>query len=273
MSSDNELERSQCPECGSVFNSVTGMRIHYGKSHDGSIAGEPAECHYCGETFRRRKNELKKREKNFCSQECQAEWRSENFTGEDNPAWKGGPIETGCAACGTTIEVMRAKYYAYNRHFCSGECSGEWFSENHSGPDHTNYKGKITADCAYCGEMVSRYPSRSNRHDRFFCSRDCLAKWQSENWSDVPDDGRKYGHLWYIQRRKAIKRDGEVCQECGLSNAKHREKYGVSLTVHHIKPARNFDTPEEAHQLNNLVTLCSSCHRKREPIIPTSEGY
>jgi predicted HNH restriction endonuclease len=37
------------------------------------------------------------------------------------------------------------------------------------------------------------------------------------------------------------------------------------LPVHHIKPFREFDHPEEANKPENLIGLCQSCHMKREP--------
>jgi predicted HNH restriction endonuclease len=34
--------------------------------------------------------------------------------------------------------------------------------------------------------------------------------------------------------------------------------------VHHITPIRDFDTPEEANTLDNLITLCEPCHAQWE---------
>lgn len=93
-----------CPTCDrDDFDSETGVKIHHVQAHGESIAGVEAECVNCGETFRGKRSRIANRQRTFCSPECQHEWRSENFTGESNPAWSGGNVETECAACGEEI--------------------------------------------------------------------------------------------------------------------------------------------------------------------------
>lgn len=56
---------------------------------------------------------------------------------------------------------------------------------------------------------------------------------------------------WKSARRAVIARDDGRCQACGVEDGLH---------VHHIEPVRNFPDPNDAHYLENLVTLCSTCH-------------
>src|SRR5260370_16594729 len=51
-------------------------------------------------------------------------------------------------------------------------------------------------------------------------------------------------------RKQVLDRDGWKCQDCGSSNDLH---------VHHLRPRSKLghDAPE------NLITLCSSCHRRQ----------
>lgn len=58
------------------------------------------------------------------------------------------------------------------------------------------------------------------------------------------------------QRFNALKRDDWSCQECGTNLTRKRAE------VHHKKPARKYDNPEEANRLDNLVSLCAECHEK-----------
>lgn len=73
----------------------------------------------------------------------------------------------------------------------------------------------------------------------------------------------EYGPLWREQREKAIERDGE-CVRCGMSREEHKEAIGRDITVHHLRKARKFEDLEDAHDLDNLITLCLPCHQAVE---------
>jgi 5-methylcytosine-specific restriction endonuclease McrA len=53
-----------------------------------------------------------------------------------------------------------------------------------------------------------------------------------------------------------LERDNYTCQECGRVGKSG--KGGYSLHVHHKMPVRLGGT----HTLDNLVTVCASCHKK-----------
>ncbi|BAM46340.1 HNH endonuclease [Amphibacillus xylanus] len=73
------------------------------------------------------------------------------------------------------------------------------------------------------------------------------------------------GWLWL--REKALERDNYECQECkrnGLvtidSKKVEGKKKEIVLNVHHIKEIETH--PDLALELDNLETLCVSCHNK-----------
>ncbi len=68
------------------------------------------------------------------------------------------------------------------------------------------------------------------------------------------------GKDWDTIKLKARERDGFECQECGLTEEEHMEKYKQPLQVHHINPYRK----SKDNSLENLVTVCCVCHRKLE---------
>ncbi|GAB4474086.1 MAG: hypothetical protein Kow00124_13760 [Anaerolineae bacterium] len=75
-----------------------------------------------------------------------------------------------------------------------------------------------------------------------------------------------YGPNWKQQREAARQRDGCRCRQCGAP-----ESPGRQHDVHHIRPFRDFgyvpgrnENYLEANQLDNLLTLCPSCHRAAE---------
>ncbi len=75
-----------------------------------------------------------------------------------------------------------------------------------------------------------------------------------------------YGPDWPAQRKRALVRDGHRCRRCGAP-----ERAGREHDVHHRKPFRMFgylpgvnDLYKRANRLENLITLCPTCHRRAE---------
>ena len=72
------------------------------------------------------------------------------------------------------------------------------------------------------------------------------------------------GGEWGVKRRKVLKRDDNACRYCGISDSELGEGGGNGLHVHHIAPRKQFDDPQKANKLENLITLCPSCHKRWE---------
>ena len=74
---------------------------------------------------------------------------------------------------------------------------------------------------------------------------------------------REYENRFGGNREKAIQRDKDKCVVCGLTRKKHKQLYGVDITVNHInQKGRNSDNPD--HRLENLETPCLRCHGVKE---------
>jgi len=102
------------------------------------------------------------------------------------------------------------------------------------------------------------------RDKHHFCGKECKFEYWRKMDLYVGKDNpawkggfkKYYGPDWQKQRENARKRDNYTCQLC-----KKRED-GQELDVHHIVSFREFGLVKykEANQLNNLTTLCHSCH-------------
>lgn len=78
---------------------------------------------------------------------------------------------------------------------------------------------------------------------------------------DSPYSAKEYGVNWSKQKQRCLERDDYTCQVC----EKHQSGMSRDPAVHHITPRSHFDeTPMEMNHLDNLVTLCHSCHGKLE---------
>jgi DEAD/DEAH box helicase domain-containing protein len=74
------------------------------------------------------------------------------------------------------------------------------------------------------------------------------------------------GPNWEQQRNLVLERDGHRCRHCGAPERPDR-----THDVHHVQPFRTFgyvrgenDRYLQANRLENLVTLCRSCHQRVE---------
>jgi 5-methylcytosine-specific restriction endonuclease McrA len=147
-----------------------------------------------------------------------------------------------CASCGGTF-----RYYPSVRdgQFCSARCERE------------QWKRQETVTCPECGDTFERRASL----DTEYCSMACWGRDFRE------DTNRFYSASWQSRRRDALQRDGFECTLCGLSDSAHRAVTDRQLDVHHVVPVRVFAKqdrpPEEAHALDNLLTVCQMCHPDR----------
>jgi DEAD/DEAH box helicase domain-containing protein len=79
-------------------------------------------------------------------------------------------------------------------------------------------------------------------------------------------DANDYGPDWKNIRQRVLNRDGNRCQVCGTTGI------GRPLQVHHIQPFRSFTSRETANQLQNLITLCPTCHQLAETRVRVRSG-
>ncbi|HEY9077141.1 MAG TPA: DEAD/DEAH box helicase [Anaerolineaceae bacterium] len=99
----------------------------------------------------------------------------------------------------------------------------------------------------------------------FVIASDIVAKLREQGlWSSDPN---RYGSTWDQIKYLARKRDHFQCQVCRMFEPNDQAHH-----VHHKIPFRAFSSPEDANQLDNLVTLCPSCHRKVEATVRIRSG-
>lgn len=223
------------------------MRQHHTKVH-----GEPLpnrKCTGCDTEFYD-----PKARREFCD-DCDPN------AGRHNGNWRGGKETADCERCGRSFE-----FYPSDKDgvYCP-ECVAE--SDEFLGDHYADVREIEPVDrrCEYCGDEFSILPCHVRNDGGRFCSHECLSSWLSDQWGDGT---AVYNGNWPAIRRRALERDDHECQYCG----KERAEIGREPDVHHLDPVREFDDPQEAHTIDNVVALCPSCHRYAEiGAIPEAE--
>ncbi len=82
-------------------------------------------------------------------------------------------------------------------------------------------------------------------------------------WTNDPND---YGPDWPRLRLAVRRRDGFRCRVCGAP------ENGREHDVHHKMPFRTFTSAAEANRMDNLVTLCPTCHHNAEQNVRVRSG-
>ena len=173
-----------------------------------------------------------------------------------------------CAECKKEINVKPCRVKKYN--FCS-QNHYLVFGYRNKIIDSKKQTSKANNSVRLNGQPKNRNKPASwiiGKNRQYICKKISEAKLKS-NWMK----GR-YGELnpcwtgghtlyrgknWNKIKQEAKKRDGNQCVNCGITERLNFEYYGQPLQVDHIIPykiSRNSN-------LNNLQTLCCSCHGKK----------
>jgi 5-methylcytosine-specific restriction endonuclease McrA len=135
--------------------------------------------------------------------------------------------------------------------YCSRACS------------HEAQRTRVALTCRQCGRSFQRkaYMQDWSQERGPFCGLLCYGVWQQENARGEanpnyrPRSSVRGAGQWERARQVVLDRDGHCCQQCGSTHRLH---------VHHREPWQSGQA--DPHALDNLETLCASCHRRRHPM-------
>jgi len=266
------MREIKCDNCGEVMemcpsdinntHNFCNQKCYFEFRHKNSFKN--ITCDNCGKKFSRQKGNIRDTH-NFCSLECSHEFQEI------------GKEIVGCSQCGKKIKRWPYQIKNHENFFCSKECEGKWISKNNTGKNHPKYTGKVKVECTVCGKDIEVYPYRLKETEDFLCSDECYSEWQSG--PNGPVKGRTnshffYGLNWYKQREKVLERDNYQCQVCGVTQDQ------AELHCHHIIKYREYRYPlfkgnpiknsivefnwKRANRMENLITVCNSCHPRVE---------
>jgi len=170
-------------------------------------------------------------------------------------------VELTCQECGGTYEKPECR--ADSSKYCSRECY------------NNSQRSRVEKECKWCGEI---FEVQSWREDTAkYCSMECRGSWQQENYRGEKHHNYENGGAmlyggtiakteWLRLADKVRERDNRECVECGMTSEEHWENHGQSLAVHHITKPQDCAESENPHDMENLETLCASCHQSEHTV-------
>jgi hypothetical protein len=164
-----------------------------------------------------------------------------------------------CDYCGEETKQYSKNEQRNSNNFCDNECYGKWRSGKFKGENSPRYN-RVLVECENCDNNLSVQKNEFDRTNNHFCDKDCYSSWRK---CETSKENLDYGKNWDKISSKVRERDGK-CVKCKISNNKCVDKYGCQLHVHHITPLREFSNIEKANNMQNLVSLCPTCHMKVE---------
>lgn len=178
-----------------------------GEDHPSWKGGPVAvDCAWCGSEIERRQSLAERSENHFCSDECDAKYKSEHRTGEWSNLWNGGPAVCECEECGEKYTVQRT---AEDRsRFCSLECKAKWESENWVGENHP---GTWKGGAAPYGPGWNQEKKETVRERDGYKCQDCGME-QDEH---LERHGEKL-HVHHIQKARSFDDPAERNDESNL---------------------------------------------------------
>lgn len=230
-----------CRSCHSSANSKANQKHKY----------VVRKCKVCGNEF---ETYTRHGGSKTCSPQCANQLKGINAAkSRQNYSKK---ITKPCQHCGTMFESYKSR----NRLYCSRKCKHAAHSEN----------GRVVIPCAFCGKPTEFIKAQIELRGGKYCSKECRYNAMSiartgannPNWVGGSSVITWRGPNWGRQKRKAKRRDKFTCQICGQI---HR-KSSRNIHVHHIVPFRLFSDYKRANHIDNLISLCMSCHGKAENI-------
>jgi hypothetical protein len=169
--------------------------------------------------------------------------------------YKENPMKT-CQRCGVEFEPKDDRPNRPAK-YCSRKCA------------QPNQPNSVLLMCRQCGVEFRRkaYMADWSQERGPFCGFRCYGAWQKVNTigaanpNFVPVSPRRRSAQWVRNRLLVLERDSHQCRLCGSTRRLH---------VHHIHEWSQDDP--STHAMDNLLTLCASCHRKQHPMPHRPDG-
>lgn len=114
---------------------------------------------------------------------------------------------------------------------------------------------RVTLSCDNCGDSLERVPSQAEKYENHFCKNACMYEFQrGENAPNWRGGTDKF----------SVSKEGREWREAVFERDDYTctdcGRTGCYLNAHHIEGRA--ENPEKAHDVENGICLCLGCHAK-----------
>lgn len=255
----------KCEVCGgniprgnmSVNNKkYQAKRFCSAKCHHQSMRKEfEYKCAECGGGVIRAKENITTNV--FCNDKCKGKYAGKHYRKNSNKSID--RVKKICENCNNPYEVIKSRENTSK--YCSMKCR----AESNAKTSVSTQQNRLMVKCNNCDDDFEKVPSDVRKLN--FCSTDCMYNYYEKTGMFARENNGKWkggtgfyrGKNWLKQRDLTRERDQYTCQKCGI----HENDYVKGLSVHHIVPYKYFnDDYIEANKLENLISLCETCHHE-----------
>ena len=114
-------------------------------------------------------------------------------------------------------------------------------------------------------QELSLYFKYKKTHEKYREeNKERMKPWQKKYYLEHKEDytRRREQHSFGGPRAVVLERDNYTCRICGMTDKEHREKWNIGITIDHID-SKGRNSKIKNHSLDNLQTLCLSCHCRK----------
>lgn len=214
-------------------------------------------CAVCDQEFDANKRNRGKGIHKYCSSKCRQTADSRrHYRRRDSPKTE-EELRRVCVICETTFVTDSHHPEALT---CSVKCSQARMDRTRREARSKN-KNMVQRACEECGELYT--PNFHQAHRQKYCSTRCQNRVMQKRRRRKEGYSKRFGTAaWQRARKEALERDGHKCRMCSGA--------GGRMHVHHL--FHRTEAEENNHVLDDLLTLCGSCHRKMHDIRLGKEG-
>lgn len=211
------------------------------------LEAKPTVCAVCGGAFDASTRNRGKGVHKYCSKRCRQRADNQRHYRRRNPKKTEAELNRECVICGISFVTDAHHPSALT---CSVKCNSARMDRVRR-EKRAKRQDLSARACEECGTLYTPHPISA--HKQKFCSKRCQNRVMQRRRERPTGKYKRLMRKDFLDAKaRVLERDSSKCRLCGMGEGR--------LHVHHIFHRTEVEMHD--HSLENLITLCDSCHGK-----------